>query len=65
MHDKALTTSNQNRVWNKKAGPSMPGGPKDTSMGKNLSRDATNTLGDRLQQSPISPSANANSRNGG
>ena len=33
FHDKGLTTSNQNRVFNKKAGPSMPGGPKDTSIG--------------------------------
>lgn len=64
--DLGLTTGNQNRAFHKKANLAGAGGsPKDTSMGKDLSRDATNTIGGtQVSTTPISPNANANSRNG-
>ena len=66
MRDLHLTTSNQNRAFHKKATHGDMGSPKATDMGKNLSRDATNTIsGTQVSATPVSPSANANSRNRG
>lgn len=40
-------------------------GPKDTSMGMDLGPKATNTKsGTKVQTEPLSPNANAQSRNG-
>lgn len=42
---------------------SSSAGPKDTSMGKDLSRDAKNCIsGTKVTTSPLSPNANAVSK---
>lgn len=66
MRDHGLTTSNQNRAFNKKVSHGGSGSPKATDGGMDLSPKATNVIGGtKLQQTPVSPSANANSRNTG